>query len=366
MGRRQFRGGLTVRWWFAVGVLALSSIGPAGFAEVLGPGLAASKLAPEHKGLVLIEELNCVACHMGDASLGARSKKAPRLAEVGSRVNPAYLEAFIRAPHGTKPGTTMPDVLKHLGEAERQQAATALTHFLLSQKRNDFAPQPPDAVAAQHGKRLFHSRGCAQCHSPRDDQGAELLAKSSVPLGALEKKYSFKSLVNFLRQPHASRPSGRMPDLRLQGQDSERIAHYLLQNTRVPGGLAYTLYRGDVWEGLTSDKVKAERAGHVKDFDLESLGKPQQHSAIKYEGWVNLANAVAGLVGTRRSSWQFAQPNLLKCSRPRAASAASTLSGSKAGMGSLEMDSSDNGMGPRGNRGPAISQENFASRPVWK
>ncbi|MEY4199267.1 MAG: hypothetical protein RLZZ265_1007 [Verrucomicrobiota bacterium] len=291
MGRRQFRGGLTVRWWFAVGVLALSSIGPVGFAEVLGPGLAASKLAPEHKGLVLIEELNCVACHAGDASLGARSKKAPRLAEVGSRVNPTYLEAFISEPHGLKPGTTMPNVWSQLGAEERRQTATALTHFLLSLKKNDFAPQPPDAVAAQHGKRLFHARGCAQCHSPRDDNGVELLAKQSVPLGALEKKYSFKSLVNFLRQPHASRPSGRMPDLRLQGQDLERIAHYLLQDTRVPGALAYTLYRGDVWEGLTSDKVKAERAGHVKDFDLESLGKPQQHSAIKYEGWINLANA---------------------------------------------------------------------------
>ena len=30
-------------------------------------------------------------------------------------------------------------------------------------------------------------------------------ATTSVPLGALEKKYSLKSLVDFLRQPHASR-----------------------------------------------------------------------------------------------------------------------------------------------------------------
>lgn len=268
----------------------LALVGP-GAAEPFVNGTAASPLAPELKGLVLIEELNCVACHTGDAALGARSKKAPRLAEVGSRVNPAYLEAFMREPHGTKPGTTMPDGLSPLGAEERRQTATALTHFLLSLRKNDFAPQPPDPVAAQQGKRLFHSRGCAQCHAPRDDNGTELPAKASVPLGALEKKYSFKSLVNFLRQPHASRPSGRMPDLRLPGQDPERIAHYLLQNTRVPGALAYTLYRGDVWEGLASDKVKAERAGHVKDFDLESLGKPPQHSAIKYEGWINLTNA---------------------------------------------------------------------------
>ena len=270
-----------------VTLLQFSAV-PGVFAEAIVPGLASSKLDPELKGQVLIEELNCAACHSGDASVAARSKKAPRLAEIGSRVNPNFIEVFIRDPHAAKPGTTMPDTLAQLGEEEKKQAAKSLTHFLLSLKKNDFSPQPPDAVAAEHGKHLFHSRGCAACHSPRDDTGAELLAQTSAPLGALEKKYCFKSLVDFLRQPHASRPSGRMPDLRLSGQDIDRIAHYLLQNTRVPGSLAYTLYRGQVWEGLDSDKVRAERAGHVKDFALESLGTVQHHTGIKYEGWMNI------------------------------------------------------------------------------
>jgi len=276
---------------FILGAMLLLSAVSLVVAEPIIAGVTSSKLEPELKGLVLVEELNCVACHAGDASLAVRSKKAPRLADVGSRVNPAYMEAFIGNPHGIKPGTTMPDLLGRLSDAERKETATVLTHFLLSLKKNDFALQAPDAVAAEHGKRLFHSRGCAACHSPRDENGVETLAKTSVPLGALEKKYSFKSLVDFLRQPHTSRPSGRMPDLRLGGQDVERIAHYLLQNTLVPGSLKYTLYRGQVWEGLESDKVTAERAGHVKDFDLESLGKPQHHSAIRYDGWVNIANA---------------------------------------------------------------------------
>ena len=77
--------------------------------------------------------------------------------------------------------------------------------------------------------------------------------------------------------------------MRLQGQDIDRIAHYLLRDTRVPGNLAYTVYRGDVWEGLGSDTVKPERAGIVKDFALASLGNVQHHTAIKYEGWLNIA-----------------------------------------------------------------------------
>jgi len=114
------------------------------------------------------------------------------------------------------------------------------------------------------------------------------MPKVSVPLGALDRKYSHKSLVGFLRQPHSSRPSGRMPDLRLSGQDVDRIAHYLLRDTRVPGSLAYTLYRGQVWEGLESENVTAERAGNVKDFAADSLGKVEHHTAIRYDGWINL------------------------------------------------------------------------------
>lgn len=273
-----------------LGALLLVCAVSSAMAETVFPGLASSPLDSELKGLVLMEELNCVACHRGDASMSTRSKKAPRLAEVGSRVNPHYLESFISDPHRTKAGTTMPDVLSQLGSEERKQAATELTHFLLSRKPADFNYQPPDAVAAQLGKKLFHSRGCAACHSPRDDQGTELLTKASVPLGALDRKYSFKSLVEFLRQPHSSRPSGRMPDLRLPGRELERIAHYLLQDVQVPGHLKYTLYRGDVWEGLASENVIPERAGHVKDFQLESLGKPQHHTAVRFEGWINLVN----------------------------------------------------------------------------
>jgi mono/diheme cytochrome c family protein len=253
------------------------------------PALAVKDIAPEIKGQVLVEELNCVACHATEGTLAARSKKAPRLAEVGARVHPGYLADFIRDPQGVKPGTTMPDTLARLPAVEKAETAEALTHFLLSRKAPVFAPQAPDHVAAAAGHKLFHSRGCAACHAPRDEQAAELPMANSVPLGPLEGKYSHASLVKFLREPHASRPSGRMPDLRLEGRDAERIAHFLLQKTRVPGGLRFTLYRGQVWEGLEGEGVVAERGGQVADFALANLGRVEQHSAVRYEGWLNVA-----------------------------------------------------------------------------
>ncbi len=79
-----------------------------------------------------------------------------------------------------------------------------------------------------------------------------------------------------------------MPDMRLQGRDAEQIAHFLLQKTRVPGALRYTLYRGQVWEGLEGEAVVAERGGQGGDFALSSLGRVEQHTAVRYEGWLKV------------------------------------------------------------------------------
>lgn len=274
-----------------IALLVQASWAPSMLAEVRLPGIASSSLAPEIKGLALIEELHCAACHAADPALAARSKKAPRLADVGSRIQPAHVEAFIRDPHPVQPGTTMPDALSGLPPEERRDAARAITHFLLARGNPGFRVEAPDAVAAGHGHRLFHARGCAQCHSPRDPQGVESKPASSVPLGPLERRWSHRALVDFLARPHVARPSGRMPDMQLAPQDRERIAHFLLQDTKVPGHLAYTLYRGRVWEGLKGEDVQAEQAGHVDGFGVGILAKPQHHSAIRYEGWLIVTQA---------------------------------------------------------------------------
>lgn len=250
------------------------------------PALESASLSEELKGAVLLEEMNCAPCHRGDGALAARSKKAPRLAEVGARLNPSWVRSFLRDPHGVKAGTLMPDVMAQLPPDEKASAAEALTHFLFARGPANFAPEPPDLVAAKEGQRLFHARGCATCHAPRDAAAVELPMAGSVPLGPLDGKYSQQSLTAFLRAPLAVRPSGRMPDLRLAGREAEQMAHYLLQQTRVPGGLRYTLYRGQVWEGLESEAVTAERGGQVEDFDPARLGKLPQHTAVVYESWL--------------------------------------------------------------------------------
>jgi len=272
---------------FAVLCLGLLALAHPASAQVRLPGIAQANLEPAAKGRLLLEELNCVACHRAPEGTLTAAKQAPRLADVANRLNPGYLAAFILDPHATKPGTTCPNP----AAPARADNAEELTQFLLSTRRSRFNPEAPDAVAAAQGEKLFHARGCAACHSPRDAQGRETLAASSVPLGALEGKYSLRSLTDFLRQPHASRPSLRMPDLRLPARELECIAHYLLRDTVVPGHLRFTMYRGQVWEGIGHEAVEPERAGLTNDFALANLDRIHHHMAVRFEGWINLPAA---------------------------------------------------------------------------
>ena len=84
-----------------------------------------------------------------------------------------------------------------------------------------------------------------QCHAPQEPAGkageagvqAELaeLAKSSVPLGDIAKKYTVSELADFLRDPLKSRPGGRMPSLKLNPLEGPAIAMYLLRS-QAPNG----------------------------------------------------------------------------------------------------------------------------------
>lgn len=301
-------------------------------ARVLVPGIDNSRLEAALKGRILIEELNCVACHKAPAILTS-SRKAPRLSLAGGRINPDYLKAFIQSPHRVKPGTLMPDLLGHLESGEQEKVAESITHYLVSlNKGQGFTVQAPDAVAAERGEKLFHSVGCVACHAPRDATGRELLRESSVPLGALEQKYSFKGLSEFLRRPHVTRPSGRMPELRLPGHEVERITHYLLGKTKVPGHLSYTTWGGKVWEGLKGE-VQKEKAGQVDDFTLEKIGRIHHQTAIEYAGFMHIKNA-----GDYTFYLELNGGNLVINGKEVAAQAPSNRRGIKKIQGKVRMD----------------------------
>ena len=198
------------------------------------------ELSPEIAGLVLISKLNCAGCH-DPMSLGTDSvpllaaKQAPRLKWSAKWLNTDYVQAFIANPHAVKRGTTMPELLGHMDEETRKSSAEAITHFLISNVKDDEADsqQPVDAEAVPRGYELFHSVGCVACHSPRNEKAIEKPLTDSSPLGNLSKKYNIDGLVKFLEDPHAVRPSGHMPNMSLTHREAIDISTFLLQGTKI-------------------------------------------------------------------------------------------------------------------------------------
>ena len=130
----------------------------------------------------------------------------------------------------------MPNVMHTLDDVSREQAAIAITNYLVSLSGSRFNRQPIDAAAAGRGKVLFHEVGCVACHSPRDDRGTETLPGESVALGNVSAKYSLVGLTDFLEDPHSVRPSGRMPNLNLTHWEATDLASYLLSIGDVTAG----------------------------------------------------------------------------------------------------------------------------------
>lgn len=183
-------------------------------------------------GLILLNELNCVACHAPPGSLAGLlpGLVATSLDGVASRMDPTQLELFIRNPRFLKRDTLMPG--SFAGPDRDLAEVTALKHYLMT-LREELPDYPTGDVDA--GRRLYHRIGCAACHAPEIGYRPDHLAASvelemtglpSVPMN-LADIYSLPSLTHFLLDPLKHRPSGRMPDFRLTVGEAADLAAYL-------------------------------------------------------------------------------------------------------------------------------------------
>jgi len=221
----------------------LMDIAATGSPDIVAAGTQQkSRLDARVQGIALVQQFHCTNCHAADlldvtdvtdvkselTSYGLQPKPAPDLSSVTSRVDPGYIKQFIVDPHGVKPGTSMPEMLAQLAPEERQETAEAITHYLASLNRDAFQRDVLDVDSATRGQTLFHSVGCVACHSPRQQDGSEELPDGSVPLGNPAEKYSLRGLTGFLENPHSVRPSGRMPNLKLDHWEAVDVATYLL------------------------------------------------------------------------------------------------------------------------------------------
>jgi cytochrome c1 len=194
-------------------------------------------------GYLLLAELNCTACHSVPDSWKERlaSKPGPNLEDIGSRLDADSLWLMIRSPQHRKKGTQMPGLFA--GEDGDAEKVEALTEYLSSLRRPENGSPAADVIKGDlaRGKLLYHRVGCVACHEPATDYrpekfSAEVVLEKpglgSVPI-ALADAYNVNALAQFLHDPLAHRPAGRMPNMRLTEQEAADIAAYL-HSGRIP------------------------------------------------------------------------------------------------------------------------------------
>jgi len=262
-------------------------------------------------GSLLIGELNCTACHPSNAALTARllPRPAPVLDGVGGRIRPEFLLRFIADPHGTKPGTTMPDLFVGLPAAERDAAVRAIVNFLATTGK--MREQACNRQFAANGEKLFHQIGCVACHAPRNGawsastvvglprvrESAEehapeflriQLRDGSVPLIGLAEKYTIPALTAFLNDPYQTRPGGRMPSLSLNSDEARDLACYLIGDVNLRPGkpnLRYAVFEGS-WEKVPDfGQLKTVGTGESVGLDLNMAGRTSNFG-MRFEGFL--------------------------------------------------------------------------------
>lgn len=205
------------------------------------PVPVAANAADPAAGASVYGESFCASCHAVQTPAGdlVGGNTGPELTNVGSKVKPQWLAAWLRNPAAYDPDTLMP----HYRFSDAQVAL--LTSFLGAKTNSDLLANVhlSDATPQQisHGKLLVSEYGCASCHvingvKRPDNFAPELTRIGSKSLSLLAFPESVPhSLPDYLaakiRDPRAFGASLKMPKFTLTPAQVDALTTALLAQT---------------------------------------------------------------------------------------------------------------------------------------
>ena len=173
------------------------------------------------KGIALFEGLGCYGCHETKGFGEDRNSMiGPDLTEIGSKVNPGWLLEWLKNPKHFRPSTRMPNFRLE------DEDAMAITSYLW-QNSEGFEPGEPkefDDETIDEGAYLYESIGCLACHSEIEEDGRV----HGPNLSRIGDKSNYEYLVSWLLAPKAHQPKTRMPDMKLDEEDAQYVASFLM------------------------------------------------------------------------------------------------------------------------------------------
>jgi mono/diheme cytochrome c family protein len=181
----------------------------------VGASPEAARQSQIEAGQLLVEELNCVACHR-TASKTLVAHSGPDLSFVGTRLQPEWIAKWLEGPRAFWATTAMPHVpLK----ADECRDIAAYLGTLKNPNKKVKEPQPsPSRV--ETGKQLVATVGCTACHGGAKGNSLEGLGSKWLP----------GQLAEYLMNPQSVDHSGQMPSMLLQKDEALAIAEYLVQS----------------------------------------------------------------------------------------------------------------------------------------
>jgi mono/diheme cytochrome c family protein len=270
-------------------------------------------------GHYLFTERNCASCHRPERDVKTEKEKkaagelvsgrtipGPDLTEIGRRVYPGWLDAWLADPAKIRPHTSMPKMFaddEH-GTAERYAVVQYLSSLggpLSSREGRE------DPAVAKRGERLFTRVGCAACHAnkPNDSvrkrtddddplppydpigsilgHGSPTGPQETYALGALGSKTSTARLAEYLLQPHKTNPQGRMPNLNLTNNEARELAQYLTR-TKDP---SITTMMPDMPKTKPGDLAAAKEIQNLNAFEPREQWREVGKVLMTQKGCVN-------------------------------------------------------------------------------
>lgn len=177
---------------------------------------------PEVAGARLVAELGCAACHrIGNLS---SAPVAPDISHLGTKVQRAWLEAYLRRPHRVRPSgyvplsrSRMPDFRLSLEESKH------LTAYLLRLRpqrslTTGSAPSSGDA----DGSALFQRLACRACHTFAGRGG-----QAAPDLSLAPQRLQAAWVARYLLDPQAADPRSPMPRPGIAPADASALVTYL-------------------------------------------------------------------------------------------------------------------------------------------
>ncbi len=192
-------------------------------------------------GESLYGESFCASCHATQNAAGnlVGGDLGPELTNVGTKVKPDWLMAWMRDPQKYDPATPMPQY------RWSDQQLKLITTFIESKSNPDLLAnvhlQPPTKAQIAHGKQLVIEYGCASCHQitgvPKpDNYGPELSRIGSKPVVQLiflpGMEHTLPAyLAQKIHEPRSFGPSLRMPRYNFTASQVEAVTTALLSLT---------------------------------------------------------------------------------------------------------------------------------------